>query len=659
MNHSTFKTLAACALGTLIGASSASMGEVMLSDWTDDEHFYYYLKNMPDFDQKRCEDQEPSIKGLGNDGRNHCVPTATTNVFSYIASHGFPHIDPGVVWNPESDYHYNYFGEFIDDLGDDMDTDPWSGTNYEDYYNEIRNRLSCEFVVKLYVANESYSPNFKGLARSAINGHLVLVRYGYYDDNGTTSSGRYKVDRTGGHLTTFVQGWGWEGTEILTVRDPATGGDDCYTQSDFSSRSWHCEERSIRDEYGDDRVQCYMWEPGSDDNDYGDSRRYLDGYISIIPNRYYSWGPYDNGLRIVMLDHSLFGHAAGPVSASSYFDGWSIVEFHPRPTGLGGWAMMKSPEGATKMAEINLDTNTLEPMGLDNIADSPMRSTADQLDRLWIVDGAPGQQTRLQVVDFPSDTGDLGFRALASRDLQNPPAAMAASKDGLCAFFPMERVIRWYVADQSSGIESVRTASLPQEIDFQGECKMDVDPKTGNIAFWSEGLKSKLWSLRLIDEGGFAVETICGEHGGELDSITSFQFDDQGNMMLMGDGAIRFLRRNEQGQWTAMPDHPLAGIGQQDDSTNFRMLRSSTNLPADLPADQYDNAGLDYESSDTALEQVDCNTDINLDRKVDVNDLLIVIGEWGREQSPADVARDGVVDVLDLLAIFETWGSCE
>ena len=108
-----------------------------------------------------------------------------------------------------------------------------------------------------------------------------------------------------------------------------------------------------------------------------------------------------------------------------------------------------------------------------------------------------------------------------------------------------------------------------------------------------------------------------------------------------------------------MPDHPFAGIGQQDDSTNFRMLRSSTNLPADLPADQYDNAGLDYESSDTALEQVDCNTDINLDRKVDVNDLLIVIGEWGREQSPADVARDGIVDVLDLLAIFETWGSCE
>ena len=106
MNRSPFKTLAACALGTLIGTGSASMGEVMLANWTDEDHFYYYLKHMPDFDQKRCEDQEPDIKGLGNDGRNHCVPTATTNVFSYIASHGFPHIDPGVVWNPESNYHY-------------------------------------------------------------------------------------------------------------------------------------------------------------------------------------------------------------------------------------------------------------------------------------------------------------------------------------------------------------------------------------------------------------------------------------------------------------------------------------------------------------------------------------------------------------------------
>lgn len=650
MNRSPFRTLAACALGTLIGTGSASMGEVMLANWTDEDHFYYYLKHMPDFDQKRCEDQEPDIKGLPNDGKNYCVPTATTNVFSYIASHGFPHIDPGLVWNPESDYHYDYFGEFIDDLGDDMDTDPWDGTNYNDYYNEIRNRLSCEFVVKLYIADDDYAPSFKGLARSAINGHLVLVRYGYYDDNGVTSGGRYKVDRTGGHLTTFMQGWGWEGTEILTVRDPATGGNECYTQSDFSSRSWYCEERRIRDEHGEERVQCYLWEPGSTYNDYGDSTRYLDGYISIIPNRFYSWGPYDNGLRIMVLDESIFSNTAPVVSASSYFDGWSVSEFHPRPTGLGGWALMKSSEGVTKMAELDLDTNTLQPMELGNVASVPKRSAVDQFDRLWIVDGAPGQQVRLQLIDFPADTENLEFRALGSMDLQTPPAAMAATKDGLCAFFPSERTFRWYSADRVNGIEPIRSVALPEDFAFQGECRMDVDPTSGSIAFWSQDAPNKLLFMKLGD--------IKGEFMG-TSGIDSFQFDDQGNIGLLVDGSVRFLREDDQGQWVDMPDHPAQQSQLHPESTGFTMLRSSTNLPEELPADQYDNAGLDYENSDTAMEQVDCDTDINLDRKVDVNDLLIVIGEWGKERSPADVARDGIVDVMDLLAIFETWGSCE
>jgi len=674
MNRSPIRTLAACALGTLIGTTTSTMADVQLSNWTDDDHFYYYINHMPDFDQKRCEDMEPSIEGLPNDGRNHCVPTATTNVFSYIASHGFPHIAPGVVYNPESNTHYDYFGEFIEDLGDDMDTDPgWEpdtgGTNYDDYYNEIRSRLSCEFVVKLYIADDEYSPSFKGLCRSAINGHLVLVRYGYYEDEGQTGGGRYLIDRDGGHLTTFSQGWGWEGTEILTVRDPATGGGSsaCYDQSEFSSRSWYVEERNVRVD-GDDRVQCYLWEPGSTNNDYGDSRRYLDGYISIIPNRFYSWGPHDNGLYVVAPFDSIFTHLqAGPVTASSAFDGWKITDFYPHPAGLGGWSLMKSPQGQSKMAKINLDTNMLEPMDLSNIADSPMRFTPDTHGRLWIVDGAPGQQTRLHLIDgdgSPEDAiGDPGFRVLASMDLQSPPATMIADRDGgICVFSPTDRVVRCYsAAGPASQIELVGAANLPQQIAFQGECKMDIDPESGNLAFWSEGLPSKLWSLALDEEGVFEVSEIRGDND---QPIHGFQFDDQGNLVVAIEGVLQAFTRTQQGQWVPMDGHAfgnaelLGDLKGNSSDEDFRMLRSSTNLPSELPAKEYDNAGLQYESSDTANEVVDCDADINRDRNVDVSDMLMVIAEWGKDHSPADIAHDGTVDVLDLLAIFETWGPC-
>ena len=174
----------------------------------------------------------------------------------------------------------------------------------------------------------------------------------------------------------------------------------------------------------------------------------------------------------------------------------------------------------------------------------------------------------------------------------------------------------------------------------------------------SSGFATKPNLTKPEDDGFMRLGDIKGEFMG-TSGIDSFQFDDQGNIGLLVDGSVRFLREDDQGQWVDMPDHPAQQSQLHPESTGFTMLRSSTNLPEELPADQYDNAGLDYESSDTAMEQVDCDTDINLDRKVDVNDLLIVIGEWGKERSPADVARDGTVDVMDLLAIFETWGSCE
>ncbi len=49
--------------------------------------------------------------------------------------------------------------------------------------------------------------------------------------------------------------------------------------------------------------------------------------------------------------------------------------------------------------------------------------------------------------------------------------------------------------------------------------------------------------------------------------------------------------------------------------------------------------------------------DINGDGKVDVLDLLEVLGAWGEcsGECPADVNGDGVVDVLDLLAVLSAW----
>ncbi len=56
--------------------------------------------------------------------------------------------------------------------------------------------------------------------------------------------------------------------------------------------------------------------------------------------------------------------------------------------------------------------------------------------------------------------------------------------------------------------------------------------------------------------------------------------------------------------------------------------------------------------------EVECDSDINNDSVTDVNDLLVVVAQWGTPGS-ADVNSDGTVNVSDLLIVIDNWGPCE
>ncbi|MEE2907563.1 MAG: choice-of-anchor D domain-containing protein [Planctomycetota bacterium] len=59
------------------------------------------------------------------------------------------------------------------------------------------------------------------------------------------------------------------------------------------------------------------------------------------------------------------------------------------------------------------------------------------------------------------------------------------------------------------------------------------------------------------------------------------------------------------------------------------------------------SGGLDALVSDPA--------DVNQDGVVNVNDILLVIAEWGATDSPADVNDDGIVNVNDVLLVISAW----
>jgi polyhydroxybutyrate depolymerase len=56
--------------------------------------------------------------------------------------------------------------------------------------------------------------------------------------------------------------------------------------------------------------------------------------------------------------------------------------------------------------------------------------------------------------------------------------------------------------------------------------------------------------------------------------------------------------------------------------------------------------------------QLSCLADLDSDQQVAIEDLLVVIGEWGSDDSIADINDDATVDITDLLIIIKAWGPC-
>jgi len=58
-------------------------------------------------------------------------------------------------------------------------------------------------------------------------------------------------------------------------------------------------------------------------------------------------------------------------------------------------------------------------------------------------------------------------------------------------------------------------------------------------------------------------------------------------------------------------------------------------------------------------DDCECLADVNSDGNVNVNDIDILIGNWGSSTNIGDINYDGIVDVSDLLIVIGNWGPCE
>ena len=100
------------------------------------------------------------------------------NALAYIATHGFPEIDPGQQnWSLKSTY--NDAGEVILELATEMNTDPLTGTSPVSAHAALEQRLNQKFTVN-HTWNQSAAPaTMDMMIQDAINDGIILPYYYY------------------------------------------------------------------------------------------------------------------------------------------------------------------------------------------------------------------------------------------------------------------------------------------------------------------------------------------------------------------------------------------------------------------------------------------------------------------------------------------------
>tara|TARA_Y100000589_G_C27164747_1_gene634278 strand:+ start:364 stop:1440 length:1077 start_codon:yes stop_codon:yes gene_type:complete len=80
---------------------------------------------------------------------------------------------------------------------------------------------------------------------------------------------------------------------------------------------------------------------------------------------------------------------------------------------------------------------------------------------------------------------------------------------------------------------------------------------------------------------------------------------------------------------------------------------------SDAPSENlFANLAIDWMLAHPKPRLVQCSSDVDGNKVVDVNDLLSLLGSWGSDKPESDIDDNGIVNTVDLLTLIDNWGPC-
>lgn len=200
--------------------------------------YTWRIPGVPDFDQIRGAIFD--VPGLPDNGSMFCYPTSAVNWMNYIASRGYPLVEPGAGFKGQQYGDiYNQITETIDAMGVEMSTDAEGGTGINGAIAGIESFLNDaypgDFTVQWWSCSRGVCPNYSTITNNMRDGRVVILGIGWYSADEEIEG---NFNRGGGHAVSltgaddyFLPSRTWRYT------DPGSTDGQLFNQGVFATHS--------------------------------------------------------------------------------------------------------------------------------------------------------------------------------------------------------------------------------------------------------------------------------------------------------------------------------------------------------------------------------------------------------------------------------------
>ena len=613
-------------------SSGTAQGEILLNDYVDSDTFGYVVHQMPDFDQQRKND-------LPNNGLCYCYPTSSTDLLAYISTHGYAWVDPGLpfIGTWESNFNYDAATATIAEIGLNTNTSSGAGgtpcgVSWGPIFSELNSRVSSQFVVELRARDlgNGTAPSLSSIAqRGNVNGAISNVAYGRYSgqfDNGVFEA----TNRHGGHAVTVNVATAANGNRFLGVRDPSSSLGTNSVQEPFETKMWETAQQTMAWNGGPLMTVERLGDPYMNNSRI----RMIDAVISIYPKSGYTWGTYTpNSISRLEPFHDSFAPRLAPLPPLTPIERPQLLR--PIPGDLQ-YAVLAED----KIRIYDLLQQPLPPLPpLPGSDPSPIEGfDVDRFGNFHVIHGRT--LTIYDGRDFKTQQFELPGEASWIECAEPTEFAGAGSVPSTHMLIPEKDMIA-SVMYTRNGYEIVNH-------DVRGGLPMNAESRLLMMNDYAFIITNG--QLMAFKGGGSGFDRMdAALPGFEIKDATL----DADNVLLLidADGFCSAWQMNgdlNRAEWHHFHGKQTPG--------RIAVTRSSNNA---LPWDTETEINLvDLEFDRDVPTFLDCNADLNFDRKVDSADIGLLLSAWGQSRTPADLNVDGKVDSADLGLMLGEYGPC-